>query len=53
MHKDSQLESLKGRDHLGEQGIGGRAIIEHILKKWVRVWTGFEWLRIGSSGRFL
>jgi hypothetical protein len=31
--------------------IGGREILKWILKG-VRVWTGFIWLRIGTSGRF-
>jgi hypothetical protein len=29
-------------------------ILQQILKKWdVRVWTGFSWLRMESSGRLL
>jgi hypothetical protein len=47
-----QLENLKGGVHLGDPGIHGRVILEWILKnQGVRVWTGFIWFRIGTSGR--
>jgi hypothetical protein len=33
-------------------GIDGRIILEWILKRMVeKLWTGFTWLRIGTSGR--
>jgi hypothetical protein len=35
------LEKLKGRDHSQDQGPDGK------------IWTGFIWLRIGTSGEFL
>jgi hypothetical protein len=44
------MENLKRRDHLEELGVEGRVISKWIKNKWgVRVWTGFEWLRIVSS----
>jgi hypothetical protein len=43
-------ENLKGRDLV----ISGRVILKWFLKKYgVRMWTGFIWLRIRSSGRLL
>jgi hypothetical protein len=42
------------RDHLGELYVDSRMILKGILKKYnLRVWTGFIWLRIGSSGMLL
>jgi hypothetical protein len=43
-------ESLKERDHLEDQGIGGKMGPEWILGKlgW-EVWIGFDWLRIGAG----
>jgi hypothetical protein len=46
-----QAGNTKRRDHLEEVVVDGR-----ILVKWIsgdcyeNVWTGFIWLRIGSSG---
>jgi hypothetical protein len=35
---------------LEDLGVDGKIILEWILKKWVRrMWTGFIWLRIGTS----
>jgi hypothetical protein len=32
----------------------GRIILKYILNKFgVRVWTGFDWLRIGSNSKLL
>jgi hypothetical protein len=46
--------NLKGRDHSEDVGIDGRIILELILGKQVgKVWTGFIWLRIGTSGGLL
>jgi len=45
---------LKKRDHLGDPGIDGRVILRLIIRKWdVRVWTGSNWLRIGTGGGHL
>jgi hypothetical protein len=42
----------KGRYHLGDLRIDGRILLKLIFKKRdVRVWTGFVWLRTGTSGR--
>jgi hypothetical protein len=47
-------ENLNGRDHLEDLAVDGKIILEWILKKQVgRVWTGFIWLRIGTSGGVL
>jgi hypothetical protein len=37
-------ESLKGRDHLEDQGIDGRIILKYILKK--TGWDGVDWLHL-------
>jgi hypothetical protein len=48
------VKNLHGRDHLEDSGMDGRIILICILKKLgIRVWTGFNWLRIGSRGRQL
>jgi hypothetical protein len=48
------LESLKGRDHSEDLGIDGRIILNFILGIQVlRMWIGFVWFRIGSSGGLL
>jgi hypothetical protein len=54
MYTQFWLENLEGRDHLEVLAVDGRVILEWMLKKWVRrVWTGFMWLRVGTSGRLL
>jgi hypothetical protein len=46
--------NLKGRDHLECLGINGRIILEWILGKYgSKAWTGFTFLRMGTSGRLL
>jgi hypothetical protein len=44
-------ESLNEKDHLRDQGVGGRMGSKWILGKLVRrVWSGFTWLMIGIIG---
>jgi hypothetical protein len=44
-------ENLKGRDNSEDLGTDGKIIVEWILgKQGGKVWTGFVWLRIGTSG---
>jgi hypothetical protein len=48
------LENLKGTDHLRDQGVHERIKLILIPKKeGVRVGTGFNWLKTGSSGGLL
>jgi len=43
--------NLTERDHLGDAGLHGKIIFRWIFRKWnVRVWTGTNWLRIGTGG---
>jgi len=43
--------NLYERDHLGDPGVDGRIILRWIFRKWdVGVWTGWNWLRIGTVG---
>jgi hypothetical protein len=43
-------KNLNHRYHMEDVGIGGRIILKLILEKWAgRMWTGFIWLRIGTS----
>jgi hypothetical protein len=49
MPTKSQSENLKGRDRMGDFGVDSRIILKWILM----VWTGFVWLRIGTSGGLL
>jgi hypothetical protein len=54
MHFKFRLENLKGRNYLEGLGIDGMKILRWILKKQdVKVWTGFIWLRILTSGVLL
>jgi hypothetical protein len=42
---------MKGRDHLEELEVDGKILVEWILNNYGgRVWTGFIWLRLGTSG---
>jgi hypothetical protein len=46
--------NLKGKYHSDELGVDGRMILDWILgKQGGKVWTGFIWLRIGTSGGVL
>jgi hypothetical protein len=42
---------VKEREHIKDLGIDGKIIIWILEICDVMVWTGFSWLRIGSSGR--
>jgi hypothetical protein len=45
---------LEGKDNLEDLGIDGRIILRWSLEKWgLKVWTGFIWLRIQTSGGLL
>jgi hypothetical protein len=47
-------KDVKGRKHLEFIGIDGKIILKWILSKYGgRVWTGFIWLKIGTSSGFL
>jgi len=46
--------NLRERNHLGDPGVDGRIILRWIFRKWdMWVWTGSNWLRIGTSGGHL
>jgi len=48
------VEKLEGKSHLEDPGGDGRIILRWIFRKWyVGVWTGLNWLRIGTGGRVL
>jgi hypothetical protein len=43
--------NMRERDHLGDPGVDGRIILRWIFRKWeVEVWTGSNWLGIGTVG---
>jgi hypothetical protein len=47
-------ENLKERDYSENLGVVGMIMLQWILGKHGRkVWTGFIWLRIGTSGGLL
>jgi hypothetical protein len=50
----AQWGSPKERDSLKDMGVGGRTMIQYVLKKlYGRKWYGMLWLRIRTSGRLL
>jgi hypothetical protein len=54
MHTKFWSEKLKGIDCLENVGTDERIILEWILEKEVgMVWTGFIWIRAGTSGELL
>jgi hypothetical protein len=51
MHTKFWSENLQGSDHSEDLGVDEKIILEWILGKYDgKVWTGFLWLRIGTSG---
>ena len=61
MGKERRIQGFGGEsrgndttDHLGDPDIDGRIILRWIFMKWdVGVWTGSNWLRIGTGGGHL
>jgi hypothetical protein len=54
MHIQFWFENLKGRNHSEDLGVEGRIILEWILGECGgKVWPGFMWLNIGTSGGLL
>jgi len=54
MHTKFWLENLKGRDHSEDLDVDGRVILQWILQKYGgKLWTGFMWLKIKTSGGLL
>jgi len=54
MHTKFLSENLNGGDHLEDLDVDGKTILEWILGKYDgKVWTGFIWFGIGSSGWLL
>jgi hypothetical protein len=54
VRKIFQLENLKGGGHSEDAGVHGEIILKGIFgKQGGKVWTGFIWPRIGTSGGFL
>jgi len=43
--------NLKDGDHLGGPGVDGKVILRWIFRNWdVSIWTGLNWLKIGTGG---
>jgi hypothetical protein len=44
----------EGKDHSEDLGVDGKILLQWILGKYGgKVWNGFIWLRIGTSGGLL
>jgi hypothetical protein len=54
MHTGFQSKNFKERDHLRDLDRDERMIVKLISQKQSeRMWTGFNWLMIGSNGGLL
>jgi hypothetical protein len=53
MHATFGLGNLKERRLLRILGVDRKTVLNCVLKKFARVWAGFNWLRIGTSGWLL
>jgi hypothetical protein len=44
----------EGKNHLGDPAVDGRIMLRWIFNKWVLgIWTGSNWLRVGTCGGHL
>jgi hypothetical protein len=49
--RDEKCPQYSGRDHPKDLGVDGNIKLRRILRKQGgNVWTGFIWLKIGTSG---
>jgi hypothetical protein len=46
-------KNLREAGHLEDPGVDARIILKWIFEKRVGAWTGFSWLRIGTSDGLL
>jgi hypothetical protein len=54
MHTTFWSENLKGTDYSEDIGVHGKIILDRILEEQGgKLWTGFTWLWIGTSGWLL
>jgi len=54
LRKEFHFQNVKGRDHFGDLGKDGKTIFASFSEKQnVRLWSGFIWLRLGTSGELL
>jgi hypothetical protein len=53
LHTGFRWGDLMEGDRLEDADIDGRIILNWILRKWDRAWTGLIWLRIGTGGGLL
>jgi hypothetical protein len=54
MHIGDWWESQNERDHYVDLNVGGKIILRWILERYDGVvWTGLNWLGVGTSGGLL
>jgi len=54
MHTLFWMDNMKGRDHSENLDVDGKIILEWIIGKYGgKVWTGFIWLSMWTSGGLL